>query len=78
MLQIHQHFCDCMGQFDDDSDDIVLGPKKRDCTNVGDDGDVGDVDGQKDPEDKMTRGEVEGGAGQRQRHRLTAISQSDF
>ena len=76
MLQIHQHFCDCMGQFDDDSDDIVLGPKKRDCTNVGDDGDVGDVDGQKEPEDKMTRGEVEGGAGQR--HRLTAISQSDF
>ena len=44
MLQIHQHFCDCMGQFDDDSDDIVLGPKKRDCNNVGD-GDVGDVDG---------------------------------
>ena len=75
MLQIHQHFCDCMGQFDDDSDDIVLGPKKRDCNNVGD-GDVGDVDGQKEPEDKMTRGEVEGGAGQR--HRLTAISQSDF
>ena len=76
MLQIHQHFCDCMGQFDDDSDDIVLGPKKSDCNNVGDDGDVGDVDGQKEPEDKMTRGEVEGGAGQR--HRLTAISQSDF
>ena len=72
MLQIHQHFCDCMGQFDDDSDDIVLGPKKRDCSNVG------DVDGQKESEDKMTRGEVEGGAGQRQRHRLTAISQSDF
>ena len=70
MLQIHQHFCDCMGQFDDDSDDIVLGPKKRDCSNVG------DVDGQKESEDKMTRGEVEGGAGQR--HRLTAISQSDF
>ena len=31
-----QLFCDCIGQFDDDSDDIVLGPKKRDCSNVGD------------------------------------------
>ena len=31
MLQIHQQICDCMGQFDDDGDDIVLGPKKRDC-----------------------------------------------
>ena len=43
---------------------------------VGYVGDVGDEDGQKEAEDKMTRGEVEGGAGQR--HRLTAISQSDF